>query len=140
MTRARKGLLFLAFSVAAASCAHSVHFISIPAGAKVTLDGKPIGPAPALHVERSSPPGFSHVIRAELAGYPPIIVKDSRSLCTSTPNLLLDSIVVGLFFGFCMKDEYILDFTELMPPVPAAKPTPIPLDEPSPTPSPSPKP
>ena len=94
------------------SCAHSVQMISVPAGAKIYKSGKPIGTAPFIYHERSGPPIRSVKLTADLPGYPQMEIKERVGLCTSPGNLLLDAFVVGLFFGFCMKSEYVFDFAK----------------------------
>ena len=106
-------------------CAHTVKIISVPDGATVSINGKVVGTAPLIYQERSGPPGISKEIKVELAGHSPVIKKESKKICPTPGNLLLDSLGIGFFFGFCLRDEYILDLTE-------AKGTQTPQSEPPP--------
>lgn len=94
------------------SCAHSVRMISIPEGAVIKVDGNNLGRAPLLYHERSGLPGKSHELRAELSGHQPIVRRESRRVCPTAANLIMDSFLVGFAYGFCLRDEYVFDFTQ----------------------------
>lgn len=105
-------LIGLFFSLSLFGCAHTVRLISVPAGAKISVDGKPIGEAPLLFNESSGRPGRSFKFKAELPGFPPQEREESVRICPTAANLIMDAFVVGFFYGFCLRDEYIFDLTE----------------------------
>lgn len=111
MARAIRALALAVGLVSLAGCAHGVRVISIPSDAKVWIDGEAVGAAPLVYRERSGSPGRSVKIRAELPGWPPIERTETVRICPTPANLLLDSFLVGFPFGFCLRDEYVLDFT-----------------------------
>lgn len=95
------------------ACAHSVRILTVPAGANVTIDGRSVGSSPVLHYERSGWPGDDHTIRAELPGYVAATLKEEARICPTPANLILDSLFgIGLIWGFCMRDEYILELSQ----------------------------
>lgn len=97
------------------SCAHSVRMISVPPGAKITVDEQSEGKAPFLYHEKSGAPTRTFKIKAELPGYPTMVKEETVRVCTTPGNLVLDSYVVGFLFGFCLRDEYVFDFTAKAP-------------------------
>jgi len=110
--RGNRILAALALSAGSiAGCAHGVRIISVPSDARVWIDGELLGKAPLVYRERSGSPGRSFKIRAELPGRPPIERTETVRICPTPANLLLDSLLVGFPFGFCLRDEYVLDFT-----------------------------
>jgi len=92
-------------------CAHNVRLITVPEGAEVTINGKSMGKGPILLTERSGAPGRAYVLSAELAGYSKVTRRESVKICPTPANLILDSFAFGFLFGFCMRDEYVLDLT-----------------------------
>jgi hypothetical protein len=115
MALSRNKTLLLSFVLGSAllsGCAHAVRVISVPEGANISINGQNLGQAPLLYRERSGPPGRARVIKAELAGHAPMIRKETVRICPTPANLIADSLFAGFFWGFCMRDEYIVDFTQ----------------------------
>ena len=102
-------LLLLCFLLA--SCAHSVRLISVPSGAKVYVNGKEVGETPMLYRDRSGVMARKIEMKAELPGRNPVVRKESVHICPTPGNLIMDTLVAGFFFGFCLQDEYVFDFT-----------------------------
>ncbi len=98
--------------VALTGCAHETRLISVPAGATFYVDGRKVGPGPLIFKQRSGIPGRSYSIRAELPGYAPLTLTEPVRICPTPANLIMDAVVVGFAFGFCLKDEYVVDFTK----------------------------
>tara|TARA_Y100000590_G_scaffold430861_1_gene544999 strand:+ start:2688 stop:2978 length:291 start_codon:yes stop_codon:yes gene_type:complete len=86
--------------------------ISVPYGARIEVDGKKIGKAPLLYYDRSSLPGRSFQLKATFPNGKIIEKKASVKICPTPANLIMDSLLAGFAFGFCLKDEYIFDLTE----------------------------
>jgi hypothetical protein len=116
-----RAVMFALAVFSASSCAHAVRIISVPEGATIAVDGKSLGVAPILYQERSGPPGWTTVVQAQLQGYGSIARREPHKICPTSANLLLDSLGVGFLFGFCMRDEYVYDFTVAS--APAVPPT-----------------
>jgi len=70
-------IFILTFCLLSASCAHSVRMISVPPGAKITVDDQPEGKAPFLYHEKSGPPTRTFKIKAELPGYPTVVKEET---------------------------------------------------------------
>ena len=85
--------------------------ISVPAGAKIWVNDEYLGEAPVLYRERSRLPGRTVSIRAQFPGKKPLVRRETVRICPTPGNLILDSLLVGFAVGFCLKDEYVLDFS-----------------------------
>ena len=96
--------------VLTSSCAHGVRIISVPEGAEISVDDQKLGQAPVLYEERSSYPGRKYQLKAELSGKQAIIKKEKVRICSTPANILLDIVLIGFAFGFCLEDEYTFDF------------------------------
>jgi hypothetical protein len=94
------------------ACSHASRIVTVPSGAKVKVDGKVIGKSPVIYQERSSYPFRRKRIEVELKGYGKRVYEEKVRVCSTPGNLIMDSLVVGWFFGFCLADRYTFDFTQ----------------------------
>lgn len=101
-------LSLLIFSV---SCAHTTRMISVPAGAEIFVDGKKVGTAPMNFHQGSGTVGRSYQITAKMPDGRESKLKESVKICPTSANMILDSFLVGFLWGFCLRDEYVFDFT-----------------------------
>lgn len=93
------------------ACSHAVRIVTVPPGAEVSVNHKPLGTSPVLYKERSGFFGKKALIQAKWKDGQKAQSVESVKICPTPANLLMDSIFVGLFYGFCLKDEYVLEPT-----------------------------